>query len=90
VGSDQELCTVGLATRGPNLVVVHRPALPVRGIKELVALAKARPGQLNYASDSTGSSPHLAAELFKALARVNIVRISYRGNALAYADVLRA
>jgi tripartite-type tricarboxylate transporter receptor subunit TctC len=79
---------VGLTTRGPNLVVVH-PALPVRSIKELVALAKAQPGQLNYASGSTGSSPHLAAELFKALARVNIVRISYRGNALAYADVLR-
>lgn len=79
---------VSLATRGPNLVVVH-PALPVRSVKELVALAKARPGELNYASGSTGSSPHLAAELFKALARVDIVRISYRGNALAYADVLR-
>ena len=79
---------VSLVTRGPNLVVVH-PALPVRNVKELVALAKARPGELNYASGSTGSSPHLAAELFKALARVNIVRISYRGNALAYADVLR-
>ena len=79
---------VTLITRGPNLVVVH-PALPVRSVKELVALAKARPGELNYASGSTGSSPHLAAELFKSLARVNIVRISYRGNALAYADVLR-
>ncbi|MGZ5121984.1 MAG: Bug family tripartite tricarboxylate transporter substrate binding protein [Burkholderiales bacterium] len=79
---------VTLATRGPNLVVVH-PALPVRSIKELIALAKARPGALNYASGSSGSSPHLAAELFKAQARVEIVRISYRGNALGYADVLR-
>jgi tripartite-type tricarboxylate transporter receptor subunit TctC len=79
---------VTLITRGPNLVVVH-PALPVRSVKELIALAKARPGELNYASGSTGSSPHLAAELFKSLAHVNIVRISYRGNALAYADVLR-
>jgi tripartite-type tricarboxylate transporter receptor subunit TctC len=79
---------VTLITRGPNLLVVH-PALPVRSVKELVALAKARPGELNYASGSTGSSPHLAAELFKSLAHVNIVRISYRGNALAYADVLR-
>jgi tripartite-type tricarboxylate transporter receptor subunit TctC len=79
---------VTLATRGPNLVVVH-PALPVRNVKDLIALAKARPGALNYASGSTGSSPHLAAELFKSLAHVKIVRISYRGNALAYADVLR-
>ena len=79
---------VTLITRGPNLLVVH-PALPVRSVKELIALAKARPGELNYASGSTGSSPHLAAELFKSLAHVNIVRISYRGNALAYADVLR-
>ncbi len=79
---------VTLATRGPNLVVVH-PSLPVKNVRELVALAKARPGELNYASGSTGSSPHLAAELFKSLAHVNIVRISYRGNALAYADVLR-
>jgi tripartite-type tricarboxylate transporter receptor subunit TctC len=79
---------VTLATKGPNLVVVH-PALPVRSVKELIALARSRPGALNYASGSTGSSPHLAAELFKAHARVDIVRISYRGNALAYADVLR-
>ena len=79
---------VTLITRGPYLLVVH-PALPVRSVKELIALAKARPGELNYASGSTGSSPHLAAELFKSLAHVNIVRISYRGNALAYADVLR-
>jgi tripartite-type tricarboxylate transporter receptor subunit TctC len=79
---------VTLATKGPNLLVVH-PALPVRSVKELIALAKSRPGALNYASGSTGSSPHLAAELFKAHAHVDIVRISYRGNALAYADVLR-
>lgn len=79
---------VMLATKGPNLVVVH-PALPVRSVKDLIALARARPGELNYASGSTGSSPHLAAELFKSHARVNIVRISYRGNSQAYADVLR-
>ena len=65
------------------------PLLPVRSIKELVALAKARPGQLNYASGSTGSSPHLAAELFKYMAGVKIARINYRGNAQAYADVIR-
>jgi tripartite-type tricarboxylate transporter receptor subunit TctC len=48
-------------------------------VKDLIALAKARPGQLNYASDSTGSSPHLAAALFKYMAGVKIARINYRG-----------
>src|SRR5258707_8383557 len=84
----RDFSPITLAVRSPNLVVVH-PSLPVKSVKELIALARARPGELNYASGSTGSSPHLAAELFKFMARVNIVRIPYRGNAFAYTDLIR-
>jgi tripartite-type tricarboxylate transporter receptor subunit TctC len=62
----------------PNVLVTH-PSLPVKSVKDVVALAKARPGQLDYASGATGSSSQLAAELFKSLAHVNMVRIGYRG-----------
>jgi tripartite-type tricarboxylate transporter receptor subunit TctC len=53
--------------------------VPVKSVKELVALARARPGELNYASTSTGSGNHLSAELFKSMAGLNIVRIAYKG-----------
>jgi tripartite-type tricarboxylate transporter receptor subunit TctC len=73
--------------RSPNTVVVH-PSLPVRSVKELIALAKARPGQLNYASGGSGSATHLSVELFKAMAGVNIVRVPYKGNAPALNDLI--
>ena len=63
----------------PNMLVVH-PSLPISSVKELIALAKARPGELNYGSSSTGGTPHLAAELFKTMAGVNIVRVPYKGS----------
>ena len=63
----------------PNILVVH-PSLPVKTVGQLIALAKARPGELNYGSPATGAAQHLAAELFKAMAGINIVRITYRGN----------
>jgi tripartite-type tricarboxylate transporter receptor subunit TctC len=85
---EKDFAPVAMAVRSPNLVVVH-PSLPVKSVHELIVLAKARPGELNYASGSAGSSPHLAAELFKFMAGVNIVRIPYRGNALGYTDVIR-
>jgi tripartite-type tricarboxylate transporter receptor subunit TctC len=62
----------------PNVLVVH-PSLPVKSVKDLVALAKRKPGELNYGSGSTGSSPHIAGELFKSLAEINIVRVNYKG-----------
>src|SRR4051812_15891417 len=62
----------------PTILVVH-PALPVTNIKELVALAKARPGQLNFGSAGAGSSAHLAAELFKMQTGVDIVHVPYKG-----------
>jgi tripartite-type tricarboxylate transporter receptor subunit TctC len=69
---------VALAATLPNLIAVH-PSLPVRSVKELIVLAKARPGDLNYSSGQAGSSSHLAGELFKAMAGVNIVRVAYKG-----------
>ena len=67
------------ATNSPNLLVVH-PSMAAASVKELVALAKTRAGELNYASSTIGSSTHIAGELFKFIAGVNIVRVPYRGN----------
>lgn len=67
---------ISLTSRTPNILVVH-PSLPVRSVRDLIALAKARPGELNYSSGSLGSTQHLAAELFKSMTGANIVRISY-------------
>lgn len=83
----RDFSPITLAVKAPNLLVVH-PSLPVKSVKELIALAKARPGELNYGTGGTGSSNHLGAELFKALAGVNIVRITYKGAAPALNDVI--
>jgi tripartite-type tricarboxylate transporter receptor subunit TctC len=69
---------ITLAVTLPNVIAVH-PSLPARSVKALIALAKARPGDLNYASGQTGSSSHLAGELFKSMAGINIVRVAYKG-----------
>ena len=74
----RDFAPVTLAVNSPNILVVH-PSLPVKSVKELIALAKARPGELNYGSGSSGSTSHLGAELFNAMAGVNIVRVPYRG-----------
>jgi tripartite-type tricarboxylate transporter receptor subunit TctC len=71
----------------PSVLVVH-PSLPVKSVTELIALAKTRPGEINYGSVGIGSSSHLAAELFKSLAGVNIVRINYKGSGAALTDVM--
>jgi tripartite-type tricarboxylate transporter receptor subunit TctC len=63
----------------PNVLIVH-PSVPAHSVKELVALAKAKPGALNYASGSSGALTHLTGELFNAMAGVKIVRVPYRGN----------
>ena len=83
----RDFAPVTLAARSPSTLVVH-PSLPVKNVKELIAIAKAKPGQLNYGAGGTGSTTHLAAELFKAMAKVNIVRVSYRGNAPAMNDLI--
>lgn len=70
------------------LVLVVNPALPVKSVKELIALAKARPGELNYGSGGVGSSQHLATELFSMQAGVRMVHVPYKGSPLALADLL--
>ncbi len=65
-------------TKAVNVLVVY-PGLPVKSVAELIAYAKSKPGELNYGSSGTGASNHLAAELFKAMAGVNLVRVNYKG-----------
>lgn len=69
-------------------VLVSHPSLPVKSVKELVAFAKARPGQLNYASAGNGSGPHLSGELLKIRAGVNLVHVPYKGGAPSVTAVL--
>ena len=83
----KELAPVVLIASQPNVLVVH-PSLPVRSVKELVALAKSKPGQLNYASSGSGAAAHLAAELFKSMAKVDMVHIPYKGAGPALFDML--
>ena len=83
----KDLAPVTLATSTPNVVVVHL-AVPAKTIKELIALAKAKPGALNYGSGATGAASHLAAELFKYMAQVNIVRVPYKGQGAAVLGLL--
>jgi tripartite-type tricarboxylate transporter receptor subunit TctC len=71
----------------PNVLVVNS-AVPVKSVAELIALAKANPGDLNYASSGNGASNHLAGELFKAMAAVKIVRIAYKGAAQGLNDLI--
>jgi tripartite-type tricarboxylate transporter receptor subunit TctC len=71
----------------PNVVEVH-PDVPVKSIAELIAYAKANPGKVNYASAGNGTSPHLAAELFRAMTGINIVHIPYRGSGPALKDMI--
>jgi len=78
---------VSLIAKAPLLVVIH-PSLPVKSVKDLIALAKARPGQLNYASNGLGSSTHLATELFKLMTRTKIVHVPYKGLGPASVDLL--
>ena len=74
----RDFAAITLATNSPNVLVIH-PSLPVNSVQELISLARSRPGELNYASGSTGASSHLAGELFKSMAKVDIVRIPYKG-----------
>jgi tripartite-type tricarboxylate transporter receptor subunit TctC len=73
---------ISLLVSSPNILVVH-PTVPAKTVRDLIDLAKAKPGALNYASSSIGGSPHLAAELFKYMAGVDIVHIPYKGSGAA-------
>jgi tripartite-type tricarboxylate transporter receptor subunit TctC len=78
---------VSLIASAPMLVVVH-PSVPVRTVKELVAFAKARPGEINYASNGIGSSTHLATEMFRQMTGIDIVHVPYKGLSGAMTDLV--
>jgi tripartite-type tricarboxylate transporter receptor subunit TctC len=83
----KDFAPVTLVSSSPLVLVVH-PAVPASSVRELIALAKAKPGQLNYASSGIGVSAHLAAELFKFTVGVDIVHIPYKGQPPAMIDLL--
>ena len=82
-----DFAPVSLVALTPNMLVVH-PSVPVKNIKDLIALAKAKPGAYNYASAGIGSSSHLAGALFGILTGTNIVHVPYKGGGPAMVDVL--
>ena len=83
----QDFAPVTLVVSVPNVLVVN-PAVPARSVAELVALAKARPGQLSFASSGTGQSPHLAGELFRKRTGIDVVHVPYKGAAPGVSDLL--
>ena len=83
----KDFSPITIAIRAPNVLAVH-PSVAAASVGELIALARARPGVLNYASVGSGSTAHLAAELFKAMAGVDIVHIPYKGGAPAVNDLI--
>lgn len=87
VDTPKEFAPVTLAVGVPEILVVH-PSLPVKSVKELVALAKSRPGRLNYGSAGSGGMPHLAAEALNMAAGIKLVHVPYKGAAPAVTDLL--
>jgi len=83
----KDLAPVTLAASTPNVLVVH-PSLRAATVKELIALAKARPGEINFASSGHGTPAHLAGELFNSMVGVKMVHVPYKGAAPALADLL--
>ena len=83
----KDFAPITLVAATPNVLVVH-PSLPVRSVKDLVALAKAKPGMINYATSGIGSPGHLAAELLNKSAGIKMIHIPYKGASPALADVI--
>jgi tripartite-type tricarboxylate transporter receptor subunit TctC len=83
----RDLAPISLGAKIAYILVVH-PSVPAHTVKELIALAKAHPGKLNFASAGTGGSSHLAGELFKSMAKIDIVHIPYKGTALFATDLI--
>jgi len=82
-----DFAPVSNVAESPNVLAVH-PSVPAKSVKELIALLRSRPGQINYGSGGVGGSTHLAAELFKLLAKVDITHIPYKGGGPAVTDLL--
>ena len=75
----RDFLPITLTDKSPSVLVVH-PSVPVNSVKELIALAKAKPGTLNYGGPGPGSTPHLNTEMFKSMAGVNIIYVPYKGS----------
>ena len=86
VGDIQPIIMIGET----GLVVATHPAVPIKSVKELIAYAKANPGKLNYGSGGSGSTPHLAAELFKLEAKVDLTHVPYKGSGPVVNALMRA
>jgi tripartite-type tricarboxylate transporter receptor subunit TctC len=82
-----DFTSIILCTRVPNVLSVH-PSVPAQNLRELIALAKARPGQLSFASGGLGSANHMAGELLKMISKIDIVHVPYKGSAPAITDVV--
>jgi tripartite-type tricarboxylate transporter receptor subunit TctC len=83
----RDFAPIAIVATAPNVLVVH-PAVPAQSVGELIALARSRPGALNYASGGIGSTPHLAAALFAAMAGIRIAHVPYKGTGPAVTDLL--
>ncbi|HYC44175.1 MAG TPA: tripartite tricarboxylate transporter substrate-binding protein [Burkholderiales bacterium] len=83
----KDFAPITLATSSPSLLVAH-PSVPVTSVRQLIALAKARPGELNFASGTVGATPQLAGEMFKQMAGINVTGIAYKGTGPAVTAVM--
>ena len=83
----KDFTPITLGVSAPMLLVVH-PSLGVNSVKELIAAAKAKPGEISYASGGSGSSQHLAMEQFKMMARIDMTHVPYKGSAASYPDLI--
>ena len=83
----KDFAPVTLVALAPNILIVH-PTLPVRNVKDLIALAKAKPGELTFGSGGNGSTAHLSGEMFKTMAGINIVHIPFKGSPAAVIGVI--
>ncbi len=83
----KDFAPITLGESSPTVLVIH-PSVPANSVKELIALAKAKPGALNYASGAVASNSHLSGELFRALAGINVVRLPYKGEGPAFLGLL--
>ena len=85
--SFRDFSAIGMIAMVPNILVIH-PSIPARSVKDFIALARARPGELNFGSSGIGSASHLSAELFQIMAQVKFVHVPFKGQGLAMIDLL--
>ncbi|MCA3150324.1 MAG: tripartite tricarboxylate transporter substrate binding protein, partial [Rhodocyclaceae bacterium] len=83
----RDFTAIGLVAQNQYLLVSH-PSVPAKNVKELIALARSRPGQMTYGSSGVGAPPHLAGELFKTMAKIDVLHVPYKGAAPVLADLM--